>query len=86
MRYPMTSRIVRLAVLFTGWALVLGGQPAAAQDSDVFIQRERTQAPPFSLPDLSGQTVSSKAFAGKVAVLSFGATWCPTCTSELKEP
>ncbi|TMA18835.1 MAG: TlpA family protein disulfide reductase [Deltaproteobacteria bacterium] len=40
-----------------------------AQDSDVFILREHTPA---------------QALAGKVAVLSFGATWCSSCTSELK--
>jgi peroxiredoxin len=55
-----------------------------AQDSDVFILRERTVAPAFSLPDLSGKKLDSKALAGKVAVLSFGATWCSSCTSELK--
>lgn len=59
--------------------------PAAlGQDSDVFIQQERTPAPAFSLPDLSGNTVNSKSLAGKVAVLSFGATWCSSCTSELR--
>ena len=57
---------------------------ATAQDSDVFIQRERMPAPAFSLPDLSGKKIDSKSLAGKVAVLSFGATWCSSCTSELK--
>jgi peroxiredoxin len=57
---------------------------AIAQDSDVFILPERTPAPAFSLPDLSGKKVDSKSLAGKVAVLSFGATWCSSCTSELK--
>jgi len=57
---------------------------ALAQDSEVFIERERTPAPAFSLPDLSGKKVDSKSLAGKVAVLSFGATWCSSCTSELK--
>jgi peroxiredoxin len=55
-----------------------------AQDSDVFILRERTPAPAFSLKDLSGKTVDSHSLSGKVAVLSFGATWCSSCTSELK--
>src|ERR1700716_1191634 len=55
-----------------------------AQDSDVFILRERTPAPKFSLRDLSGKVVDSKSLAGKVAVLSCGATWCSSCTSELK--
>src|SRR5262245_17149707 len=57
---------------------------AIAQDSDVFILSERTPAPPFELRDLSGKTVDSKSLTGKVAVLSFGATWCSSCTSELK--
>src|SRR3954462_7494950 len=68
-----------LLVVSVGLAAGLG-----AQDSDVFILRERTAAPAFSLPDLSGKMVDSKQLAGKVAVLSFGATWCSSCTSELK--
>jgi peroxiredoxin len=67
-------------------ALLVGMLAAAAiaQDSDVFILREETLAPAFSLPDVSGRMVDSKQLAGKVAVLSFGATWCTSCTSELK--
>jgi peroxiredoxin len=74
-------RWVRTVVLF-----LLGTLAAAAiaQDSDVFIQREETPAPAFSLPDLSGKKFDSKQLAGRVAVLSFGATWCTSCTSELK--
>ena len=67
-------------------ALLAGTLAAAAvaQDSDVFIQREETRAPAFSLPDLSGKMFDSKQLAGKVAVLSFGATWCTSCMGELK--
>ena len=54
---------------------------AVAQDSDVFILREQTPAPAFSLQDLSGKTFHSRQLAGKVAVLSFGATWCTSCTA-----
>src|SRR5262245_6233361 len=73
-----------LTVLLTVGVLGLGAGRAPAQDSAIFIQKEKTPAPAFSLPDLSGRTVKSAEFAGKVAVLSFGATWCPTCTSELQ--
>ncbi len=72
---------MRTALVLVVGALAGG---AGAQDSDVFILREKTPAPAFSLPDLSGQMVDSKRLAGKVAVLSFGATWCSSCTSELK--
>ena len=74
-------RRLRIALLFLVGSL---GVAAVAQDSDVFIQREETPAPAFSLPDLSGKMFHSKQLAGKVAVLSFGATWCTSCTSELK--
>lgn len=80
----MTFPRARLSLLLFVGVLLLDGRSVVAQDSDVFILRERTPAPVFSLPDLSGRTVSSSDFAGKVAVLSFGATWCTTCTSELK--
>src|SRR5256886_17657995 len=58
--------------------------PGVAQDSSVFVLPERTPAPAFTLPDLSGRPVSSAAFGGKIVILSFGATWCTTCTTELK--
>jgi len=76
----MSRQLLRTALLLTvGTAAV-----AFAQDSDVFILPEKTPAPAFSLPDLSGKKVDSKSLQGKVAVLSFGATWCSSCTSELK--
>jgi len=73
----------RVAVVI-GFLLTLIASFCAAQDSPIFFIPERTPAPSFTLPDLSGRPVSSATFAGKIAVLSFGATWCTTCTSELK--
>ena len=63
---------------------ILSVSLCAGQDSSVFVIPERVPEPAFTLPDLNGRTVSSKEFAGKVAVVSFGATWCATCVSELK--
>lgn len=80
----MRVHLTPLVSLVTVAALMLCVAAAPAQDSDVFILRERTPAPAFSLPDLAGRVVKSAEFAGKVVVLSFGATWCPTCTSELQ--
>ena len=74
----------RHPALFATCLLILTASLCAGQDSSVFVIPERTPAPAFTLPDLNGRPVSSKDFGGKVAVLSFGATWCDICTSELK--
>jgi thiol-disulfide isomerase/thioredoxin len=39
--------------------------------------------PDFRLNDLDGHEVASNAWAGKVLVLNFWATWCPPCLSEI---
>ena len=76
--------MVKRTVIVLGCVLALIAPFCAAQDSPIFFIPERTPAPSFTLPDLSGRRVSSTTFSGKVVVLSFGATWCTTCTSELK--
>ncbi len=48
-----------------------------------------SQTPPadtqeFDLPDLHGRRVALHDFRGKVVLLSFWATWCPACGTELE--
>jgi len=38
-----------------------------------------TQAPAFTLPDLSGQSVSLEALAGRRVLLAFASPRCPAC-------
>src|SRR2546428_11580226 len=76
--------MVRRVLLFLVCLVGSSAGPGVAQDSSVFVLPERTPAPAFTLPDLSGRPVSSAAFGGKIVILSFGATWCTTCTTELK--
>ena len=52
--------------------LSLPGLPKSPQDP-------LRHLPAFSLSDLDGQEIASSAWAGKVVVLNFWATWCPTC-------
>jgi len=40
-------------------------------------------APEFSITADNGQKISPASFGGKLLVLNFWATWCPTCIEEL---
>lgn len=40
-------------------------------------------APNFTLPDLTGKTVSLSDYRGKVVLLNIWATWCPPCVEEM---
>jgi peroxiredoxin len=71
-------------ILLSAGLMTLVAALSAGQDSKEFVIAERTPEPAFTLQDLSGRAVSSKDLAGKVAILSFGATWCASCVSELK--
>ena len=42
-----------------------------------------TPAPRFVLRTLEGRAVTAEDFRGKVVLVSFFATWCPTCKSEM---
>jgi len=74
----------RRAASLAACLLLLSGSLGGGQDSSVFVTPERTPEPAFTLPDLNGRPVSSKHLTGKLAVLSFGATWCAGCVSELR--
>jgi len=39
--------------------------------------------PTFSFPDLNGTPHSSTEWNGKIIVLNFWATWCPSCLKEI---
>ena len=46
------------------------------------VLREGDPAPLFSLNDSSGNIWSLEALQGKVVLVNFWATWCPTCKGE----
>ncbi len=39
----------------------------------------------FTLIDLDGEEVSLSDFAGKIVMLNFWATWCPSCKAEIPD-
>jgi len=42
-------------------------------------------APPFTTKTLDGKEIKLSDFRGKVVLLNFWATWCPTCISEIPD-
>lgn len=41
------------------------------------------EAPLFTLNDIRGNKLSLSAYRGKVVLLNFWATWCPSCKNEM---
>ena len=46
---------------------------------------ETNAAPPFTVTDMNGQTVSLASLKGKPIFLNFWATWCPPCVGEMPD-
>ncbi|MBI5419668.1 MAG: TlpA family protein disulfide reductase [Deltaproteobacteria bacterium] len=64
-------------LLYRSWRTAVPAAPRGAEASGGLT------APPFSLPDVSGNHVASSRFAGKPTAINFFATWCPPCREEI---
>ena len=69
---------IYLLIFFISFTLVVTNLLPAKVFAD-----ERKQAPDFSLQDINGTHLSLSALRGKVVILSFWATWCPSCKEEM---
>ncbi|MBI5641535.1 MAG: TlpA family protein disulfide reductase [Nitrospirae bacterium] len=83
-------KVLKVFCLAVCFALLtgMGTNAPAVNDkkpvSPMEIERlDKTPAPDFSLKDLNGKSVSLSSFKGKVVLLNFWATWCPSCKAEM---
>ncbi|MCW8908770.1 MAG: TlpA family protein disulfide reductase [Sedimenticola sp.] len=62
--------------------LLLGTGPLQAGRL-LSVVEDRPKAPDFTLNDVHGKPVSLADFGGRVLVINFWATWCPSCRKEM---
>ena len=83
----MTRILALMAALLTTLGLSLYAQTPEEEELDrkyaATLLQPGTDAPDFTLNDLSGKPVRLSDFRGRTVVLVFWASWCPDCRAEI---
>ncbi len=87
----MSAYRVALVIVLTGGisigVAVIGqrwiDQPSSETGSPIRSSAPLQTLPEFGLPDLDGHEVASTAWADKVVIINYWASWCPPCVREI---
>jgi peroxiredoxin len=95
MRYAKIIALMAIGLLAIAGVTVLkeslwlGENASLRSASDVFLRLNAEElnppppAPEFRLKDINGKSFSLRDYRGKVVLLNFWATWCPSCKFEM---
>jgi thiol-disulfide isomerase/thioredoxin len=67
--------------MYSYWGFLTRGM-SPPEGTQILNRLEKDGVPNFSLPDLSGKTVSLADYKGKILLLNIWATWCAPCVKE----